>query len=144
MPRGEKIRIVLASGARARWVERAPDRPDPITIGELEPSFKPHHRGPAFVSFESANPMRHGIGERGEAARRREDFAAQIAETLNRQDAGEEFEGLVLVAPPRLLRAIRDRLSAGARAKLKLELAKDLTKKSNHELRTWLHSPELF
>jgi hypothetical protein len=142
MPRGEKVRIVLASGARARWVERVRDEKDLITLGEIEPSFAPHHKGPAFVSFESAAPgMRHGVGERGEARRRREEFAAQIAETLNRQDADDEYQRLVLVAPARLLRAIRDHLSDGARSKIRLELAKDLTKKANHDLRTWLHGP---
>ena len=54
------------------------------------------------------------------------------------QAAQGAFDRLALVAPPRILSAIRDRMSVGASAKLARTLAKDLTKAPDHELGAWL------
>ncbi|MFI4935898.1 MAG: host attachment protein [Caulobacterales bacterium] len=143
MPKSPKTRFLIASGARARWVEHMPDLPDPVTIGELKPRFSHQPKGPVQVSFESASRMRNGPERSGEAARRLADFAAQIADEVNREEAAGEFERLALVAPPRLLKAIRERLSHAARTKVCMELPRDLTKHPNHELHTWLHAPGL-
>jgi protein required for attachment to host cells len=87
--------------------------------------------------------MRHGIGERSaETKRRTEDFAREIAAALSEQRERGEFDRLGLIAPPRMLRAIRDHLSEAAKATVHFEIAKDLTKHPNHALRDWLHNPE--
>src|SRR5512141_507676 len=108
MPRAPKVRILVASGARARWVERVEGHDDLVTLGELEPRFVHIQHGPAGVSFESAaGGMRHGIGERSaETKRRTEDFAREIAASLSEQQARGEFDRLGLIAPPRMLRSI--------------------------------------
>jgi protein required for attachment to host cells len=136
MHRAPKTRFLIASGAQARWVEHLPDLPDLVTVGQIAPTGVHHHtHGPAHVSSESA--------DRGEAARHLEDFARQIAEAVNRQARNGEFERLALVAPPRLLRAVREHLDGAVRTKICFELPKDLTKHSNHALRRWLHAPEI-
>jgi hypothetical protein len=133
----------VASGARARWVERVEGHDDLATIGELEPRFFHVPHGPAGVSFESAaGGMRHGIGERSaETKRRTEDFAREIAASLNEQQARGEFDRLGLIAPTRMLRSIRGHLSEAAHAKVHFEIARDLSKQPNHALKDWLHNP---
>ncbi|HWA60027.1 MAG TPA: host attachment protein [Caulobacteraceae bacterium] len=144
MPRAPKTRFLIASGARARFVERAPGASDLVTVGEVTPSAQHHHsHGPAHVSFESAANMRHGAPDRSDADRRRDDFARQLAEMANQQAVDGVYERLALVAPPRLLKALREHLSDFARSKVCFEVAKDLTKQPNHALREWLHAPQI-
>ncbi len=143
MTSSERTRILVAAGGGARWIERAQDHADPITLGEMKPPSIRHHQGPPGVSFESDNSMRHGTGQQGLAERRREAFAKELADLLNRQARDGEFERLVLAAPPRLLRAIREKLSAATRGRIQAEIPKDLLKVSNHDIKAWLHAPGL-
>jgi len=87
--------------------------------------------------------MRHGTGQHGLADRRREAFAKELAELLNRQAQKGEYEHLVIAAPPRLLKAIREKLSDKARSRIQAEIPKDLLKVSNHDIKAWLHAPGL-
>lgn len=144
MLRAPRIRILIASGARARFVERRLDHPDPVTLEELTPH--PHHgagHGPASASFEhAAGPGRGSGGDRGDSARRLRAFAVQIAEVVNAQFKKGDFERLGLVCPPRLMREIREHLTDGARGAIHFEVPKDLTKYGNHQLREWLPNPQ--
>jgi cytochrome c5 len=54
-----------------------------------------------------------------------------------------EYEHLVIAAPPRLLKAIREKLSDKARSRIQAEIPKDLLKVSNHDIKAWLHAPGL-
>lgn len=138
-----RIRILVASAGQARWIERSHESDELVTLGELKPTGAHHRHGPAHVSFESAaGGMRHGVDDRGDAKRKRDSFAQQIAEALNHQAAKHEYDRLGLIAPPRLLKAIREHLSHEAQSRVHFELAKDLSKQSNHNLRAWLHNPE--
>ena len=47
------------------------------------------------------------------------------------------------LAIPRLLRAIREKLSAATRGRIQAEIPKDLLKVSNHDIKAWLHAPGL-
>ena len=143
MTTSERTRILVAAGGGARWIERARDHADPVTLGEMKPPSVHHHQGPPGVSFESDTAMRHGTGQNGLADRRREAFAKELAELLNRQAQKGEYEHLVIAAPPRLLKAIRDKLSDRARSRIQAEIPKDLLKVSNHDIKAWLHAPGL-
>lgn len=141
--RKPRIRILVASGARARWVEKAAGHGDLVTLGEFKADVLHARHGPPGVTFESGpGNLRHGIGEPKEADRRRDAFAHKIAEALNQQDTRGEFDRLGLIAPVRLLRAVRKQLSDGVKAKVGFELPKDLTKHPNHELTAWIDHPE--
>jgi hypothetical protein len=92
MTASERTRILVAAGGGARWIERAQDHADPITLGEMKPPSVRHHQGPPGVSFESDNSMRHGTGQQGLAERRREAFAKELAELLNTQAGKGEYD----------------------------------------------------
>ena len=139
----ERTRILVAASGGARWIERARDHADPVTLGEMKPPSVRHHQGPPGVSFESDTAMRHGTSQHGLADRRREAFAKELAELLNSQAQKGEYERLVIAAPPRLLKAIRERLSDKARSRIQAEIPKDLLKVSNHDIKAWLHAPGL-
>jgi len=141
MKRSERTRFFIVSGSGLRWLERDRAHDEPVTLGELKPVYQPRHTGPKQVSFESAGPARHGTDKHQEVTRRREAWAGQIAKLLNEQDNNGEFGHVVLVAPPRLLSAIRPHLSRGVTERLQATLGKDLFKTPNHDLKAWLHSP---
>ena len=65
MTASERTRILVAAGGGARWIERARDHADPVTLGEVKPPTVHHHQGPPGVSFESDTSMRHGTGQHG-------------------------------------------------------------------------------
>ena len=143
MTTSERTRILVAAGGGARWIERARDHADPVTLGEMKPPTVHAHQGPPGVSFESDTAMRHGTGQHGLADRRREAFAKELADLLNQQAQKGEFAHLVIAAPPRLLKAIRDKLSEAARRCITAEIPKDLLKVSNHDIKAWPHAPGL-
>jgi protein required for attachment to host cells len=137
-----KITFVLADGATARWVARDHETQAFRTVREARFQERPPLAQGGTV-HESAAHGRHGLHERSAAAdRRREAFAAELAEQLNRQVVRAD-EILALVAPPRMLNALRARLSAPARSKLAASLSKDLTKVPDGQLGDWLVPLEL-
>ena len=143
MPRPLKTQFVIADGARARWVTQADRVDDFVTQSEIqaEARAKGHPQG---AVFEGSTGRRFSVEEgRGAVSHHRELFAQQIADLLNRQAEARAFERLALIAPARLLNAIKQRLSGVASAKLAKTLAKDLTKTPDHELGAWLRRLEM-
>jgi protein required for attachment to host cells len=65
-----------------------------------------------------------------------ERFARVLADELERRRAAGEFDRIAIVAEPRMLGAIRQRLPHQLAAAVSLEVAKDLTKLPLDELRT--------
>jgi len=137
-----RTRFVIADGGRARWVTRSPDADDFVTTREL--SAEPRTRGePQGVAFESATHGRFNIEERDSAVRaHRARFAQSVADAINVEAEARAFERLAVIAPARVLSAIRQRLSSTANARLAKTLAKDLTKTPDHELGSWLRPLE--
>jgi protein required for attachment to host cells len=136
----QKTRVVLANGGHAKWLER--DDHHFVMIAELE-AEKPapgHHTG---TVQQSSGSIRHVAGVSDLAAKGREQFGGEIAERLNRQAARGEFFRLAIVAPPEMIRAIRDRLLPGVRDRVVYEIPKDLTKTPVNELGAWLDTPLL-
>lgn len=87
---------------------------------------------------ESANVTRHAI-EREDLHRREKDrFAQSLAENLDKRLANGEYDRLVIAAAPETLGVIRSQLSDKVRAAILAEVAKDLTKIPNPDIRLHL------
>jgi protein required for attachment to host cells len=133
-----KTQFVIADGSRARWVNRSDRADDFVTSMELKAEHV-HHGEPTGVVFESSSGQRFNLEERSQAERRHHiRFAEDVAESINAAAAKGELSRLAIVAGPRMLNAISQRLSVKAKAKLASTLPKDLTKTPDHELGRWL------
>lgn len=140
MPKRRITWFVLADGSRARFVTRRPEAPgyDIVAEYELPEAHVPTHD---IISDrpgrqqESATTARHGVEPRSDPHRERKAaFIDQIASRLNAACADGAFDELVLYAAPRALAELRGALDDGTRAKVKAEVAKDLTKTPLAEL----------
>jgi|SRR5579871_2312965 len=68
----------------------------------------------------------HQIGE--------DRFAAEVAATVNRLAAANQFQHLILVAPPKALSELRTHLQKNTIEKVLAEIPKDLTNQPVHEI----------
>jgi protein required for attachment to host cells len=137
-----RTRFVIADGSRARWVSRSERADDFVTMKELKAASIAAGE-PEGVVFEGGSGQRFNVEEKSDAVRMRHlRFAQEVADAINAEAAEREFDRLAVVAPARVLGAIRQRLSATANARLAKTLAKDLTKTPDHELGAWLRNLE--
>jgi protein required for attachment to host cells len=142
MPRHPNLIYVLADGAHARFVERRADTGAFVTFkkmdgsGRLQTLREELRDEGAGRSYESANSGRSTVGPDDAYARAKADFATHVGYRLTEINAERKPEGVVLVAPPRLLNSIRESLAAGV--VVTAELGKDLTNTPDHELGHWL------
>ena len=135
--------ILVADGARARLL-LAEGRGKPLTEvpgSDIRAELKPDHElspdRPGRV-HESANVSRHAI-EREELHRKeKERFAQSLADGLDRRLTNREYDRLVIAAAPETLGIIRSALSDKVRAVILAEVAKDLTKIPNPQIRVHL------
>lgn len=134
--------FVVADGQRARILRRI-RTPRP----RVEDVF-----GYQWINSEllSQNEEKEGLGRGGAAAdaaafhtiapgpdpRRlaKQEFAAELAEFINRQAIAQAFNRLVLVAAPKTLGDIRTKLNDQSRGAIVAEIDKDLTRFSDDEL----------
>ena len=87
-----------------------------------------------------AGPMRHAVGDTIDFRHQtNSEFAIQIADFLERGRTNNEFGRIVLVAPPMVLGAIRERLSAPLAKLVACELGKDYMHLPEKELEAKLH-----
>jgi protein required for attachment to host cells len=138
-----KLWYVIADGGRARFVEQD-DGGAFRTLSNFV-STELHKRSeelgldrPARVQ-ESASPARHAV----EPKRDLHDAAKQeFIRTVGAELAGLQKEGsfdeLVLVAPPGIIRELKDALSKPVAECVVKELRKDLTKVPDHDLTSHL------
>lgn len=138
MIRHLKTRFVLANGGHAKWLERNDHHFVQIDEIAAAPTTASH---PRTTVHQSHGPGRHGAGEQDLAHKAHIAFGGEIADRLNREAARGEYHRLAIVAPPEVLRAIREGLLPGVRDRVVGELAKDLTKTPVHELGAWLDRP---
>ena len=134
--------FLLADNAHARWVRRSDGGEDFVTVEEraVPPAPAPHPQG---VAFESGGGRFNIEEKRGAVAKHRYRFAELLAEEINAKAAEGDLERLCLVAPPRLLAAIRRQLTPAAETRIAHVLAKDLVKTPDHKLADWLQKLEL-
>jgi len=132
--------ILVADGARARLL-LSEGRGKPLTEvpgSDIRQDLKPDHElsadRPGRV-HESANVSRHAI-ERDDLHRReKERFAQSLAEGLDKRLANREYDRLVIAAAPETLGVIRSALSDKVKVVILAEVAKDLTKIPNTQIK---------
>lgn len=138
MPK-KKIRwVVVADGAHARILLAEAGRM--TVLRELRsaearlPSRELVSDKPARVQ-DSAGPGRHSVEPKTDPhQKKKQQFALDVADEINRAAGRKEFDALVLVAPARTMAELRGALEAPARERLTAELVKDLTKVAPHDL----------
>jgi protein required for attachment to host cells len=87
-------------------------------------------------SFESTGATRHPMEPRSDPREQLKiRFAGELVEALDAQLSAGAFQRLVMVAPPQFLGELRSALTPRLKAALHGDLAKDLTKVPDHEIR---------
>jgi len=139
----QKLLYLLVDGAHARFVEWSQDKRDFVTVrrmdgegrlNELRAEQRDEQPG---RSFESASAGRHGVGRDDDVYRRaKEAFAQEVGRTLGEVLSERQIEGVVVAAPPPLLKTVR--ASLPAHTSVVGEIGKDLLKTPDHELAPWL------
>jgi protein required for attachment to host cells len=145
MARPLTLRIVVADGEHARFLE--PDADNVLrTVGSLD-SASAHLRSRDIGadrpgrSFESRANAHHAVGQRHDLhAMEKERFVRLVADQVNEAADCNEFDELLVVAPPRALQELCDMFKPATRAKLVGTLEKDLVKTPDSEL--WPHVRE--
>jgi protein required for attachment to host cells len=144
MARHRKLIYVLADGAHARFVERSAETHDFKTLRSMDgtqrlDAVRQEQRDEgAGRSFESDNKARHAVGAEDPYRKVKTEFVSAVAETLNEMLANGGWEAVVLAAPDRLLKVLREGVSP--RVEIAGEVAKDLTKTPDHDLGEWLNA----
>ncbi len=130
---------VIADGGRARFVERDQNGEFRTITSFVSSELHEHSRDlgldrPARVK-ESASAARHAIEPRRDLhIAAKEDFVKAVAGKIDVEHGRKRFDKLVLVAPPRVLTELKEKLS-NAMAKLAADsVQKDLTKVPDHDL----------
>ena len=130
---------IIADGGRARFVERDETGAYRTVLSFVAADMHKRSRDlgldrPARVK-ESANAARHAVEPRRdlhEAAK--EDFIALVAEDIEAGHGRDQFDRLVLIAPPRVLTELKQKLSKPITKIVVSDLQKDLTKVPDHDL----------
>lgn len=148
MSQNARLLIVIADGAHLRFVRPSADgvlhtvtSSDSPTAHRKSSDIGSDHPGASFHSQSTAHHAltpRHDPHELAE-----EDFARFAADEINTRFGQNSVDKILLVAPPRTLNVIRDRLDPGAAAALAGTLGKDLVKTPDDalepHLREWLN-----
>ena len=140
-----KIWFVIADGGRARFVEQDENGAFRTVLSFVAAEL--HQRSsdlgrdrPARV-MESAGPGRSAVEPRRDLHQAaKDDFVALVAEKIESEHGGGQFDRLVLVAPPGVLTELKHKLSKPMAALVTSELQKDLTTVPDHELTEHLSS----
>jgi len=134
-----KIWYVIADGGRARFVERDENGAFRTVVSFVASELheRSHDLGldrPARAK-ESASPARHAIEPRRDLHQAaKEDFIKLVAEQLDEEHGRDQFDRLVLIAPPRVLTELKEKLSTSMAKIVVSDLQKDLTKVPDHDL----------
>jgi protein required for attachment to host cells len=134
MPKRLNTWFVVADGASARILARDADGRNFVVVEERD---WPEARVPTreLVSDKPGRSQERGaVGRHAMQATsdphrlKKDEFARELARSINRAGAEGRFDDLVLVAPARTLGKLKRELDGPARAKLSASLPKDLTK----------------
>lgn len=132
--------IVVADGAGARlFLNTGPGKglqelPDGRMQTALEATRSQGSDRPGRV-HDRMGDGRHAMEPRIDwHEQQKQRFARELSQRLDAAAGGKAFDRLILVAPPKLLGALRSLLGAGARRLVTGELPKDLMRASEKEL----------
>lgn len=127
------VAFLVADAGRARFVLRhSAGRYDVLASFENKPAHRPR-QDTRVRTFAPSGATRTALSQdKGRQAR--DAFAAELADEADRLLQQGRVTHLSLVAPPKMLAAIRDKLSDRAAAHVSTTRAKDLTKLSEADL----------
>lgn len=138
--KNETTWFVVADGSRARFLVPVQGGSGYRVVAtyESQEARLPSHElvsTPPSRAQESANPARHAIEPRQDPhTARKAAFSREIAHHLEGAGARGDYDRLVLYADPRSLATLREALDPLTRSRVKVEIAKDLTKMPIAEL----------
>ncbi len=144
MPRSPLL-YVLADGGRARLVTRAAESRHYFTVEEIDHTDRLRalrrelRATPPARVFSSHDARRSAAGPEDLLTPAKEAFMREVADRAIARAGTGGLEGVVLVAAPRLLAALRRRLDG--RVRVAGTLGKNLTKSPDHTLGEWLDPP---
>ena len=134
-----KLWYVISDGGRARFIERDEKGAFRTILSFVSTELHERSRDlgldrPTRV-MESAASARHAIEPRRDLhTAAKEDFVRLVADQLEAEHDRGQFDKLVLVAPPRVLTELKERLSKPIAEVVIDDLQKDLTKIPDHDL----------
>jgi protein required for attachment to host cells len=139
-----KTWLLVADAAKARLFEISKKGADLIEIAcftdpdSRSPGQHPEH-GRLGRTNESANSAHHAIEPRTSLRKKHAmQFADLLCDAIRQGRLGNQYDHLVLMAPPRFLGVLRDRLDEQALKCIVGEVASDLLALSPTELRAYL------
>jgi len=124
--------VLVADGKKMLFFRNEGDGEFP----KLEVERKEVHENPptrdqktdeAGRAFSSSGPGRHAYSETDFHQLEEDRFAAEAAEMLKQRALRNDFDSLVIVAPPRTLGELRKHYHKEVEKRLTAEIAKDLT-----------------
>lgn len=134
-----KVWYAIADGGRARFIER--DENGAYRTVVSFDSADLHHKARDLTSdapgrvMESATPGRSAVEPRQDPKRAaKEDFVKLVADELAAEHERGAFDQLMLVAPPRVLTELKQKLAKPIADLVVKDLQKDLTKVPDHDL----------
>ncbi|OWV29752.1 host attachment protein [Halomonas campaniensis] len=130
--------IVVADAARARIFTR-----DALTLAEKESMVHAEgrlHEGDLVTDgrgdvHESMSTTSRSAGEEGTATKHENElFAKEVAQRLYNARVGNSMEKLIMVAPPKFLGLLREKLDGPTQKLVIHSLSKDLSKASLNDI----------
>jgi protein required for attachment to host cells len=125
------VRVVVADEREANFFDLANAQAAPAARGELRNEAAALHDSEMETDrpgrrFGGTAGHRHAVdGERSTKRHEAEQFAREVARTLDLARARNEFDRLVLIAAPRMLGLLREALPTPSRSVVAAEVAKD-------------------
>jgi protein required for attachment to host cells len=139
-----RIWVLIADGGRAKVLESV--RPG-IPLREVQglaftndlPRSRDILADRPGRSFESVGGARHAQEYPADPHRElKRGFAGKLSRVLESRFHGNQFDELVVIAPPSFMGDLRDAWSSAVRSRISCELTRDLTKIPNDELQRYL------
>lgn len=137
--------VVVTDGEKMLFLRNEGDAEFPHLVVEKESeqesrSNRELRRDMPGRSFSSVGPGRSAYDETDSRQLGEDLFAAETAAMLNRRALGNEFESLIVVAPPRTLGELRRHYHQELQKRLVGEVAKNLTNTPVNEIEKILKS----
>lgn len=133
--------IATFNGADARFYrwDRANQKLLPLALGVAAGMHKPEFSDRQVRSFSSASTARGSGDPKTDVERSMEDaFVQTVVQALTERAHANEFQALIVAAPPRALGAFRDARSQTLERKIRAEIAHDYVRTSPADLLTRL------
>jgi protein required for attachment to host cells len=147
MIKAAKTLVVLVDGERARFLSGLGRCPSftPVEPGEMiDPESRKQNRELASDkpgrAFSSADGTPSAMETTDFQRREKQLFARSVAQALDKIAAEGNYDRLIVAAPPTALGDLRANMSKHTAERITAEVAKDLTKIPEQDLRSHLES----